>query len=1351
MESNRERRQRIRREKGEAARKANLEFLQNPQPVTPAAPAAAPVEQPAEQPVVQTEEIQPVERSEGPLTQLGRGIDYVISGDIIKDAAANLVNVSEEDIKRVEELTGKDIPEQFRFAGAKEIEEGKVKQTEVMEAEEEGFNKFLFNTSRNLEATAKGMKAGMLLPATVLADFNNQAAPWSTPPARMENSFWAPLLFEIAEITTPSIMLGAAGAPIFGMSFKARAGRAGIESFATRDVDELAGGRYLADRIGELGEALGTGTKEEITRSMIEGTSLESKAFLKTMAFVQSFVFDLGVDKLLQRFTKNVKPTTITERIAKATGKTPDEVQKALADTYEMAPFTAQGLEPEDVVTVNTITPTQKANAADGKIGAESLRYEIARQTGVAEDGLKNSQRKYFTNLDAITSDTNLQKIIEDTLADVPRLVDNNTDAKRAMERALSFWGRNSGLLDENFSQFLIQFSGELTTGLAGKNTFTDIAKYLKADATLDLTKPESFLVASMISEEMSVKISKLATVINNLDDMGLNTDIAEKEMISLMNKAQLILRPLRRAKRIWSLDGRFQQRLTKQQFRDLLEEVVDNSNLLEGKAGDFVLENGQEVVYSTLVEMAKKGDKNARKTLRTLYAQLTAGDVRQALETVEIGGKILTDSLKKGRADATTSLFYNVGLLSRISTQTAAVAPTIMRQVLEPAAGIIANALPATVSKEARKRLMYSNAQLIGGWVHMGEAWAMMSKSFVENKPLSGTGRYQKKFVTHLEKQNQLDATYRGVRKHFETSEATPEDMFYAWADYTLQTIANSPLVNAPTRFLMSFDTAGQSTAFNGHISGLAAIAPGDNFKLKYDNIRKQAVGKKGDLFDGIRNPELLEVSKFQTFQREIPTGEDATQFDKFFGGLEKLASESGVWRFVAPFSRISWDFLDQAQLAAAGALPPGVGSTILSKTNPKFAKMLKGEMGVPLQMQARQTMALGSLATSFMVLTSVYGYATGKVTGEMPKDSFIVPDSAIPGYKSKAGYIAIPYNKIQPYGALMSITADAVNNYRTGALSRGQYNAAITEIVLSVIDNTFDQTTLTGFVNFTDFVSRGAAQKGWLSDVVDLASLPFAPAATRMVGQIMEPYQKAMVDRDNPIKTAGAAYVSKAGGGAGLPIMSNIYTGRPEATVATASGGEDWFEAIAGSLVNEFAFPGKIKDANKDKGWAKLLNKTGFKINKTYFQEVNGIPLPLEAQATLSKEIAEYGLGEELTNYYESSEFEYAWKQFEKARKQKTEGIPGIPIPITPDAQKALDKILVRIRNIHQKVKIRAVENGSLFDNEEFRTRYLEKKFQQSSAIPNSGLQGLYATAAQQDTQLASQVREILDFNNA
>ena len=70
------------------------------------------------------------------------------------------------------------------------------------------------------------------------------------------------------------------------------------------------------------------------------------------------------------------------------------------------------------------------------------------------------------------------------------------------------------------------------------------------------------------------------------------------------------------------------------------------------------------------------------------------------------------------------------------------------------------------------------------------------------------------------------------------------------------------------------------------------------------------------------------------------------------------------------------------------------------------------------------------------------------------------------------------------------MSVTADVTNNYRTGAIDRGAYEEGLTEIVASVIDNTLDQTTLSGIVNFTDFLSRGAAQKGcvWLSDAVGI-----------------------------------------------------------------------------------------------------------------------------------------------------------------------------------------------------------------------------------------------------------------------
>ena len=160
--------------------------------------------------------------------------------------------------------------------------------------------------------------------------------------------------------------------------------------------------------------------------------------------------------------------------------------------------------------------------------------------------------------------------------------------------------------------------------------------------------------------------------------------------------------------------------------------------------------------------------------------------------------------------------------------------------------------------------------------------------------------------------------------------------------------------------------------------------------------------------------------------------------------------------------------------------------------------------------------------------------------------------------------------------------------------------------------------------------------------------------------------------------------------------------------------------------------------------------MQETGFDPGRRYLQEVNGIPLDLQSQAALSRDIASLGLGEALTEYY-NGEYKSLMKEYRKeARKTATGGgIPGIPVPINPDAQILLDRIRNDVRQIHEDFKTRAIEGGELSRNEEFIRRYEEGKYGMTTSFtPGAEDRGLYAYAAEQDTPLAKQVRDILDI---
>jgi len=1340
QESNRERRMRLEQEAAAAAEAERLKFLEEQAAAEPVVeqPTDTPTEAVGPTDAVEDDTPMPQERPEGILTAVGNVVEDILSGDAMANTLSAITGGA---LMNAEQL------EQRQQARSKEVaEEGSF------------FEKAVYGTSENLEAIAGGARAGVMLPLTGVAQLTGQATPWSSAPARIKESPIANLLFEFTEIAVPTMLTGGIAGNIMKGVAAGRAVRAGIETAAAQDLDEVLLGRTMAVKFGEIAGAIGAGEPDQVTRDLIEGKSFGSYAFLKTAAFIQSYIFDWGTDAFLGQVFKNYKPEPFVTKAAKAYGVSEDQMKDVLENTYKAA--YSNLLEPEDVINGTTVKAT--VQDFEGKaVSAPALLTEIFRKVGrsaVGEDGLTRANRKYFSNLDVISEEESLQRIVQAITEELPGLKNYNEELAASLERGAQFWKMNEGLLSDNFPAFLNNFA-ELTIPLYGEGDkmAKSLDMYLRTGATLDFSRPESFVIGTLLSEEMSVTAAKLGTAINNLSDIGVNTEMLENELLQHIKKSQLVLTPLRRAKRAWSLAGKMQQRFTKEEFTRLLDEIsIEAANNQGVIMGDIIDEAGNVKAIEDLMTLARNGDTNATKTLKTFYAQLGSGDARQALETIEVGGEIIKKALASGRSDAVSSLFYNVGLLSAVRTMTTAASNTIVRQVIEPLALMGTRAPFTPFSDQARKDFLYGFGQATGGMIHMGEAFHAMAKSFKNNQPISGTGRFKRNWETHLAKQNKLDATYTATRRVLEEEGADASALFYNWADYTLQSLGNNPGLNAPSRFLMSLDSAGQSTAFNGNLNGMAflkATEEGITVKEAYDILREEALGKSGELFGGIKNPALLDVSKMQTFQRDITVGEDATIASRAFKGLQNTAEDSGLIKFIAPFARISWDFLDQVRLGAAGGL--GLHGML----SPTHKKMLSGELGVPMQMQAKSIIAAAQLTTAFAVWRAWSGNMTGKIVGPLEaKDSFIVQDDDIPLVgDTNTGYISLPFSKFQPYSAQMSFTADLVNSYRFGSISRGEYQKGLQEITASFIDNTFDQTTLTGLVNFADLISRGAATKGWLSDITEFVSMPISPSAGRMFGRIASPFQKPLVDRGDPLATAAAALAQKTTGGAGFPenlIMQNLYTNERQANVATFAGGgqqgDDWWEAIRGSLANEIGWPAPIKDSYKKFGWYKLFEETGYAVNRKYLQEVNGIPLDLASQAALSRDIAGLGLGEALTDYYNSGAYQDLMKDYRKEAKRTTTGggVPGIPIPINPNAQIILDRVRQDIKEIHDDFKIRAVEGGELSRNEEFTRRYEEGKYGRTSYVPGAEDRGLYALAAQEDTPLANQVRDILDI---
>ena len=213
------------------------------------------------------------QRPEGFVTNVGKGLDYVVNADGLTADAMNVV------ARGVKERT-KGIPvlenvgefvDNF-VQGSDEIKEAEAKRgEEKAQQRREGKDNLLDKTNVVLEGISSGMEGGIALPFTLAGRLTNQATPWADPPATLKDSPLGQTVFEIAQVVTPTLLFPAAtgvkGTLALLLSESA------IETITQDGADDLIFGRSIATGFGKIADNLGY-DGEQLAIDMIEGKNL---------------------------------------------------------------------------------------------------------------------------------------------------------------------------------------------------------------------------------------------------------------------------------------------------------------------------------------------------------------------------------------------------------------------------------------------------------------------------------------------------------------------------------------------------------------------------------------------------------------------------------------------------------------------------------------------------------------------------------------------------------------------------------------------------------------------------------------------------------------------------------------------------------------------------------------------------------------------------------------------------------------------------------------------------------------------------------------------------------------------
>jgi len=1197
--------------------------------------------------------------------------------------------------------------------GSKEMKDLEQKMAEKdAERRRKGEDNFLDKTAVVLEGIASGMEGGIALPFTLAGRLTNQATPWADPPATLKDSPLGETVFEIAQVVTPTLLFSAVGGgnPVT-VGTSGLLIESGIETITQDGADDLIAGRYLATRIGKIADSLGY-DGQQLAIDMIEGKNFNGQALVATVGFLQNLGINISVNKFIDLFRKSKKiqqnnllqgADANKQVLEGSSGGTPPPIQKQLPtsaittqqvidvdviDIKEIPPTvknTAKILktdaidvykkledvnevpysykkEPHDVMDIDNSVNVSKPSEGNVHTSKEAFHTEMGRgykidtpaERGLNEigtDGMTRADRNFFTNWGSLTDEVGVQRALQEITSNLRQLRNFPADLDIALKRANHFWSKNAQLLGEDISAFAREFYKEGVVPLDPRKSLNDFdgvdwQRMLRENVKVS---PDFFAAAGLMAEELGVRFAKQARVVRNLDNAKIDFTQAMETMVQLVEKGDLLLIPLRRAKRQWAIEGITQQKNVFEKLREGYKQPLGAKDLPSDK------------ITPRDLTLIKKNDTDAGKTIRELWESAKAGNTKD-LETLkeyldyvagappdEVFGmtKNLADALKNTlnvNGDTARTLYY-AKLLATINPQTAAGATNVARLISEP----LGNIASPIFRGGGIKDVMYGLGQLVGTQGALNDALFAFKRAAKNNQSINASSRVYELSKTWKRKSLELEAAKTMLLDKISREGGNTTEIAKVHINYWIQMAAYNPFTNFAKRFLIAQDDAANVVVGHQEATGRAFVKAYEDgvFDLKINpkNLFKkgeQAIqqGKQleqyvrqsmGNIFqDGITHGRLIDEGVIQraknlTMQENIPVGKYATPVDNFFKGLEQQSQNAFIATYFMPFARLSWNFLDTLGRSVYALDPTG----LIEKSVPRYKAIISGEMGEVAEMQLKSQVAF----TRMFVMSQAGLALTGNLTGNYPPDGMPKNSWIIPTPWTSTGYTAIPHDRIQPFSSLATITADLVTLTRDQAIGKKKFQQAVSLFVATVGVAILDQTFLRGLQNQVEYLDlNGYVTKDGRSLKIsrvgsDLAAnIPlrgfnpfFWAGFTRQLFDLVQPYQTMNSDPNN----TGRDFIARLRGrimmGAGNPLKYDRYTGK--VLKKSGSQGKNYFTAVVNNLFSTFGYAGKLVEADPNNFVKKQMYNVGFDFNKAELAEYKGLELTNAEQSSFNK----------------------------------------------------------------------------------------------------------------------------------
>lgn len=1314
----------------------------------------------AQTPQQVAETAQRADKPEGFVTQTGQVIEGVANALNPMNYTANLIDAGQNILK----ATGAEntLAGQFLegageiFKTQQELDTERTAQIQRVQAGDtqgipEGQQAYAA-ISPKIDAVVSATAQTPYLPLSLAARVAGQDAPWMNKPASIaDDDPLADTIYEISRVLAPTLV----AAPVLG-ALSVPAGLAAeslIETIPQTSAEDMVAGRTLAGKFGELYDAMGLDlgyeNGSELTRDLIEGKTPAAQALLAVWGFGQNYGINWSAGKLIEIFGDTVKPvfTRGKDWIAERLGKSVDEVENSLINIKD--PDYTSTKEPSEVVTPGDVVP--RATSTTGSVLNDAgLLQRMLRDIEDLPD-VARAPGEFFTDWTKLSKSTSIQEELKKAFSEIPGLELGATAKQRVQKKTLEWLINNRALLSEDLSQFMMKFKDDFTIDIgsgAHRIPFDGLdaymRKYLRMDyGGLGTGDPEAGYVGIAVSryilEDLGYSLQKVAS---QMDDMlQRNEDITpmmRDVFIPLENFTQTFAHPFRHAKRDWFLRGETQQ-------LKFLEGTEKGLYKIETDLDDLAVMDIDGVPTKTTIadlwEAAQNGDVEAFDTLKTYVKNLAFGDPAKVIADNEISTKIIEDQLKKKSAGQ--KFFYNGMMLGQWATQVNAAVPTVFRQIFEPLA--LAGSPNFQVGPAER---VYAIGQFYGGMRYMGQAWQALFRALNTNKPAAGYAKYTNNYSSELVKEvAEIRRLHARLQTQMAEEGAPLWDRLSAQMWGYWQTAMYHPAANLPTRGLMATDEAARVTAGVQVATG-RAMRDAHLGKIKPDQIEAQTRAYLKQVFKGppaaanIKDPEVKALADRLTMQSPLKITDDSGFLEKYFAAEDAAAKLDPIHRFFSPFNRVAFAQIEQESIAMLGQIP---GAQIgLGLGTPGFKKYKKiYESSDPTQkLQLESQLALAQWLSMSTVATIVMG---GKITGTdvrpgEPENSIIVPAPW-----TRKGEIAVPYSKFSPYGAVLNNIANTVRQFETGSISHERYVEGIMGIIFGYAAFSLNRSVLQGQQQLQKVLDISNFEP-WLMAMGDVMSSALTPGIGRELGELINPFKTVNQDRTSPINRFLTGLADKGVRSFYAPPMYDIYAKEktdPETRVAQQAGGNGFQRRM--SVMLNMLYPGNITETDYSDPVQTMMRSFGYSPNQNLTTRIYGAYLNQQQQSDLRREMQ--GLLYKNLETYGRQNYMYKGREVGKWAKYKK-----LLNELGPDAtevQAQLAKILGDMEDIHFKTKLEAATRAGFGNDPVLRDEIEKSRLERMRPeISSAQRQGLYASAAKEETPFAQQVRKILDI---